>query len=146
MSKFTNNRPLFTKVATALKSKKIFVFLVLLSYIFFTIFYMGPSTWNCQDTLYGFGDNTAGPVWRFGLEPKQAPLGSFENMTNYPVGENLYSPTNYSLSGQSYMIWAASRTLGPICGYNVINAVGFIASAFVMFGFIYALTRRKWIA
>lgn len=146
MANFVNNSQLLTKVNTIIKSKKIFFVFVLLSYIFFTIFYMGPSIWNCNNTLYGFGDNTAGPVWRFGLEPKQSPLGSFQNMTNYPVGENLYSPTNYSLSGQSYIIWAASRTLGPICGYNVINAVGFIVSALVMYGMINTLTRKKWLA
>lgn len=135
-----------SNVRSKLAGRKISIFLVVLSYLFFTVFYMGPSVWKCNDTLYGFGDNTAGPVWRMGLEPKQAPLGSFETMTNYPVGENLYSPTNYSLSGQSYAIWAASRTIGPVCGYNVFNMTGFVLSAAVMFGFVYALTKRKWIA
>ena len=125
---------------------KTHVALVVLSYLFFTVFYMGPSVWKCNDTLYGFGDNTAGPVWKFGLEPTQAPLGSFENATNYPVGENLYSPTNYSLSGQSLMIWGSSKMLGPVCGYNSINIAGFVLSALVMFGFIYAITKNKWIA
>jgi hypothetical protein len=132
------------------KIKKLFsrhlpLMLVALSYLFFTVYYMGPSVWHCNDTMYGFGDNTAGPVWRFGLEPKQAPLGSFGAATNYPVGENLYSPVNYSLSGQSYLIWGASRVVGPKCGYNFVNMLGFTASALVMFGFIYSLTKNKWI-
>jgi len=107
---------------------------------------MGPSVWNCDTTLYGFGDNTAGPVWRFGLEPAQPPLGSYQYQTNYPVGEELYSPTSASLAGQSVLIWGASRTFGPICGYNIVNMVGFFASAAVMFGFIFALTKKRWIA
>lgn len=120
--------------------------LIVFSYLFFTTYYMGPSVWHCNDTLYGFGDNTAGPVWRFGLEPKQAPLGSYATMTNFPVGENLYSPVNYSLSGQSYLIWGASRATNPICGYNLVNMLGFFMSAIIMFGFIYSLTRNKWVA
>lgn len=129
-----------------LSQGKLSTILVLLSYIFFTFFYMGPSITRCTDTLYGFGDNTAGPVWRMWLEPKQAPLGSYENMTDYPKGENLYSPTNYSLSGQSVGIWGLSRVFGPVCGYNIFNAAGFVLSAIVMYGFILELTRRKSIA
>ncbi len=129
-----------------LSGRRASLVLVALSYLFFTVLYMGPSTWDCGDTLYGFGDNTAGPVWRFGLEPSQSPLGNYQNVTNYPVGENMFNPANYSLSGQSYVIWAASKALGPVCGYNVFNMVGFIASAGVMFGFIYVLTRKKSIA
>ncbi len=134
------------KLVKATKKTKVSLFLVLLSYLFFTIFYMGPSTWDCKNTLYGFGDNTAGPIWRYELEPKQPPLGTYTNQTNYPVGEDLYSPTSYSLVGQTMLIWSSSRLLGPICGYNVVNMVGFIASAGVMYGFIVAVTKKRWIA
>lgn len=125
---------------------RIVVGLVLLSYVFFTLMYMGPSVWDCKNTVYGFGDNTAGPIWRYQLEPKQSPIGGYQNQTNYPVGETQYSPTNYSLIGQSTLIWGTSRAFGPICGYNVVNILGFIASAAVMFGFILALTGNVWIA
>lgn len=108
--------------------------------------YMGPSVWDCKNTVYGFGDNTAGPIWRYQLEPKQSPIGGYQNQTNYPVGETQYSPTNYSLIGQSTLIWGTSRTFGAVCGYNVVNMLGFIASAAVMFGFILALTGNIWIA
>jgi hypothetical protein len=128
------------------RKPKLSLLLVTLSYVFFTAFYMGPSVWDCNNTLYGFGDNTAGPVWRFGLEPDQAPLGSFQNITNYPVGENLYTPAVYSLSGQSYAIWASSKALGPICGYNAFNMAGFVVSALVMFGFILSISRNRWLA
>ena len=120
--------------------------LVLLSYVFFTTYYMGPSVWDCKNTVYGFGDNTAGPIWRFSLKPQQPILGSYQNETNFPVGEELYSPTSYSLLGQTALIWAGSRTVGPICGYNIVNMLGFITSAAVMYGFIFVLTKRRWIA
>lgn len=126
--------------------RNISLILVLLSYVFFTVFYMGPSTWDCKNTVYGFGDNTAGPIWRYELEPKQPMLGAYENSTNYPVGEDLYNPTSYSLVGQTMLIWASSRALGPVCGYNVVNMIGFIASAGVMYGFILAVSKKRWIA
>ncbi|MDO8265893.1 MAG: hypothetical protein Q7T41_03045 [Candidatus Saccharibacteria bacterium] len=107
---------------------------------------MGPSTWDCKNTVYGFGDNTAGPIWKFEIDPKQPPFGAYENQTNYPVGENLYNPTSYSLAGQTMLIWASSRTFGPICGYNVVNMIGFIASAAIMYGFVLAISKKRWIA
>jgi hypothetical protein len=136
---------MFARVLNILK-KHVSVIFILLTYLLFTVYYMGPSVWNCSDTLYGFGDNTAGPIWKYGLEPAQPPLGAYENVTNYPVGENLYSPVNYSLAGQSYLIWGSSKIAGPVCGYNLVNILGFVASAAIMFGFIYSLTRNKWIA
>lgn len=136
---------MFARLLNILKKHKSVIF-VLLTYLLFTVYYMGPSIWNCSGTLYGFGDNTAGSVWKYGLEPSQPPLGGYENITNYPVGENLYSPVNYSLSGQSYLIWGSSKIAGPVCGYNLVNILGFVASATVMFGFIYSITRNKWIA
>ncbi len=139
----------FSFINTLIKkfpAKRWSIFLVILSYLFFTAYYMGPSVWNCNDTLYGFGDNTAGPVWKYSLEPKQPPLGGFENVTNYPVGENLFSPVSYSLSGQSYMIWGISRLTNPVCGYNLFNMLGFVASSLVMFGFVYSILRNRWLA
>lgn len=120
--------------------------LIALTYVFFACYYLGPSITNCNDTLYGFGDNTAGPVWRFGLKPAQSPLGSFTDVTNFPVGDNLYTPVNYSLSGQSYLLWGASKVAGPVCGYNIVTVLGFALSALTMFGFIYAVTKRRSIA
>lgn len=107
---------------------------------------MGPSTWDCRNTLYGFGDNTAGPVWNNTFNPNNAILGGPEEYTNYPVGDNTYNPTVYSLVGQSFPINMLSKALGPVCGYNAFNALGFVVSATVMFGFILALTSRRWIA
>lgn len=107
---------------------------------------MGPSLTSCNTTVYGFGDNTAGPIWKESLPEDQGLLGSFTSMTNAPFGENLYSPVGFSLILQLVLIKAASLVGGPVCGYNLVNMVGFMLSALVMFAFIYDATRRRWLA
>jgi hypothetical protein len=115
-------------------------------YFAWTAYYMGPSVTSCTTTVYGFGDNTAGPIWRDWLPGNQNILGSHTNMTNYPYGDNLYSPVGYSLVLQTALIRGAQDIAGNVCGYNLVNIASFVVSALVMFGFIYALTKKKWIA
>lgn len=119
--------------------------LVALVYVFFAFYYMGPSLINCGGSVYGFGDSTAGPIWKFSLG-NQSPIGNYQNMSNYPFGENLGSPVGYSLIIQSTLLWVLSNIFGPICGYSIMNALGFVLTALVMFGFIHWLTKNKWIA
>lgn len=119
--------------------------LVALSYLFFSFYYMGPSITHCNDTLYGFGDNTAGPIWRNTVSPS-SPLWGYEKITNFPVGENLSNPVNFSAAGQYTLYWGLAKAAGPICGYNIMNIAGFVSSALVMYGFIYVLTKKRWIA
>jgi hypothetical protein len=108
---------------------------------------MGPSfTDSCSNTVYGYGDNTAGPIWKYWLPEGQTPLGGPVVYTNYPYGETLYSPVNYSNILQSTLIWGLSEVAGPFCGYNMVTALGFLSAALVMFGFIYWLTRNRWVA
>lgn len=126
--------------------KNWFIFFAILVYVFFTFYYMGPSVTSCTTTVYGFGDNTAGPIWSASLPESQGLLGSYTHMTNAPFGDNLYSPIGYSLVLQSVLIKTSEKVAGPVCGYNIINMLGFILSALVMFGFVYAITRNKWIA
>lgn len=123
-----------------------FVLFALAVYLFFTAYYMGPSITSCTTTTYGFGDNTAGPIWREQLPEPQGLLGAYTHQTNYPFGDNLYNPVGYSLVLQTALIKGSQAVAGPVCGYNLINAAGFIASALVMFGFVYALTRLRWVA
>lgn len=114
--------------------------------MFSAAYYMGPSISSCATTTYGFGDNTAGPIWRHQLPEPQGLLGAPTSQTNYPFGDNLYNPVGYSLVLQTALIKGAQSIAGPVCGYNLINVAGFVISALVMFGFIYALTRKRWIA
>ncbi len=123
-----------------------FVAFAVLLYSFFTAYYMGPSFIHCTDRIYGLGDSTAGPIWENSLKPAQPIGGSFENYTNYPYGENLYTPVKYSTVGQSLMMKAAAKAVGPVCGYNVFNAASYLSTAIVMFGFIIYLTKKRWIA
>lgn len=125
---------------------KYFHLLVLVFYAFATFYYMGPSMTECASTLYGFGDNTAGPIWKNSLKPQQSLVGNFQNSTNYPAGENLFNPTNYSFIGQTVLIYSASQIFGAVCGYNVVNIVGFIFSASAMYLFVYWLTKNRWVS
>ncbi|MDB5179795.1 MAG: hypothetical protein JWN12_427 [Candidatus Saccharibacteria bacterium] len=115
-------------------------------YIFFTAFYMGPAFYNCSDSIYGFGDSTAGPIWRNSLMPVQPVLGGYEDVTNYPSGESLYSPVGYASLVQSVVMKETSRVVGPVCSYNLHNIFGYITTSVIMFAFILYLTKNRWIA
>ena len=121
-----------------------FVFVVIF-YLFFTVMYMGPSTWNCKDTLIGFGDSTGGPIWRNSLKPSQPFFGGPEKMTNFPFGEDLYSPVGIVAAGQTLEMRTISKVVGPVCAYNAMNIIGFLSTAILMFWFVYYLTKRYWI-
>lgn len=107
---------------------------------------MGPSMTACNDTVYGFGDNTSGPIWKFSLAGNQPPWGAFQDYTNHPFGENLYSPVGVTSVVQTTWLWTVAKVAGPVCGYNLVNFMGFVTAALAMCGFIYWLTRNKWIA
>lgn len=119
--------------------------LLLLTYVIFIFYYMTPQVLHCTSTVYGFGDNTAGPIWRYSVSP-HSPLWGFEKVTNFPFGENLSNPVNFSGSAQYTTYWMLAKIAGPICGYNLLNFIGFFMSAAIMYGFIYSLTKKKWIA
>ncbi len=142
-SSFSNNT--IFKVLK-LNYKKLSALLIVISYIFFVVVSMGPSIWKCNDTLSGVGDNTGGPIWRLSLEPKQPLLGGFEKQTNYPYGENLYSPVGYASILQTAMLKGSAKIVGPVCAYNSINAIGYLMSALAMCAFIYYLTKKLSIA
>lgn len=124
---------------------KLWHLLVILTYFLFTFYYMTPQALHCDTTVYGFGDNTAGPIWRSEFTPN-TPLGGYETKTNYPFGENVYTPASYSAVIQYTANWGLSKVAGPLCGYNMITFGGFIISAIVMYGFIYAVTKKRSIA
>lgn len=140
MHKFLNS------IKGAATSKPAFVVFVLVSYTFFTFVSMAPSIVNCGDTLSGLGDNTGGPIWRASIQPEQPLLGGYENQTNYPSGENLYSPVGYASYLQTVLIKGATKVVGPVCAYNTMNMLSFMLSAIVMCAFIYYLLKSKWIA
>lgn len=123
-----------------------FILFSVIVYAFFTFYYMGPSITNCSTTVYGFGDNTAGPIRTMMIPDKQGLLGSYSSVTNAPFGDNIYSPVGYSQIGQTVFIRSIQKLAGPICGYNIVNVLGFMSSALVMCGLIYFLIRNKWIA
>lgn len=137
---------LLNRLKTVLRGRNAYIVLVAASYMFFVFVSMAPSVLNCNDTLSGIGDNTGGPIWRQSLTPEQPLLGGYQQKTNYPFGENLYSPIGYAAYLQTVMINGLSELAGPVCAYNLFNVGGFLSSALIMCAFVYYLTRRKWIA
>lgn len=107
---------------------------------------MGPSVTSCTTTIYGFGDSTAGPIWRGSLKPSQPLFGGYERATNYPHGESLYSPVAYASLVQTVSLTALSKVAGPVCAYNIYNFAGYITTAILMFAFIWYLIKSRWIA
>lgn len=136
----------WSEAGVAALRKNWFIFFAVLVYAFFTLYYMGPSVTQCSTTTYGFGDNTAGPIWRSSLPENQGLLGAYTSMTNAPYGDNLYSPVGYSLILQPVLISSLMGVAGPICGYNLVNIIGFLASALTMMGLVLFLTKNRWIA
>ncbi|MEO8911697.1 MAG: hypothetical protein ABI303_01835 [Candidatus Saccharimonas sp.] len=126
--------------------KNWFLFFAVAIYIFFSAYYMGPGFTNCADSIYGFGDSTAGPIWRNSLKPEQPLFGGYETSTNYPYGESLYSPVGFAASVQTVSMNIGSKVVGPMCAYNLYNIAGYIITAMVMFLFILYLTKNRWIA
>jgi len=133
------------KITGVLRWKYAWLVAVVLAYVLFTFYYMTPSVLHCTDTVYGFGDNTAGVIW-----PNKISNGAFlpnkEYVTNYPDGEELFSAINVTSIGQRVMYWPLAKIAGPICGYNLWNILAFTSTALITFGFIFWLTRNKWIA
>lgn len=136
----------FLKFKELITRKRVTTILVVCSYIFFTLFYMGPAAWRCGDTLTGLGDSTGGPIWRASIEPRQPLLGGFQRATNFPSGENLYSPVGMVAIEQTMLMSGLSRVVGPVCAYNTINILGYLTTSIVMFAFIAYLLKNRWIA
>ena len=119
--------------------------LAVLSFVLVTAYYMTPQVLHCQTTVYGFGDSTAGVIWRNGVSSDN-PLWGPEQVTNYPYGEDLSSPVNYISVLHFTLYWVLAKIAGPICGFNLLNFIGFVATAAAMYGFIHWLTHKKSIA
>lgn len=133
------------KAALSAIRRNRFVLLAATFYLLSTAYYMGPAFIHCGSFVNGFGDSTSGPIWRYSMDDSSPLLGN-ENFTGYPSGENLRSPIEFALIGQTMLLWGSSKVVGPVCGYNSVNALGYLATALVMFAFILALTKNRWIA
>lgn len=137
----------FLKIQILFKQYPALLYITIgLVYLLVTFYYMTPQFTQCKTITYGFGDSTAGPIWRNSLPDKQPILGGYQRNTNYPYGESLFTPVSYSLALQAAVVWVTAKIAGPVCGFNVLNAIGFVFTALAMFSFVYWLTRRKGLA
>ncbi len=120
----------------------------LLATVFYAIaafWYMRPALTSCSNTVLSMGDSTAGPIWLNSVT-NHSLIWGFTNATNFPIGENLWQPVHWSSILLYTFYWVLSHVFGSICSYNILNFVGFVGSAVVMFAFIKWLTRNNWVA
>lgn len=135
---------IFSSLAMFVKKHR-FALFAIVSFVAIASYYMGPSITQCSTTLYGFGDNTAGPIWRNSVSG-ESPLWGFTKASNYPAGENLYSPVHLSAVLQYSTYWIFFKAFGAICGMNLVNLLGFVSAAVLMFFCVRWLTKSNWIS
>jgi hypothetical protein len=140
---------MFSKIINIYKiiiSSKITPYIVsLVAFLTLSFFYLTPSFTSCSEEVYGFGDSTAGPIWRNYASPT-SPLWGKTDVSNFPVGDNLNSPVNYTAATQYTFFWLLAKIFGSVCAFNLMNIVGFVSTSFVMFAFIKWLLHSNWIA
>lgn len=107
---------------------------------------MGPGFTDCGNSIYGFGDSTAGPIWHNSLQPKQPLFGGEEMKTNYPYGESLYNPVGFAATIQTVAMNTLSKVTNPVCAYNLYNIFGYLTTGIITYLFVVYLTRSRWIA
>lgn len=132
------------KVLISFLKKHKFTLLVLLLYLGVTLYYLWPMPLHCSGGTISMGDANAGPIWRNSVS-SGSPLWGFTDVSNYPDGEQLNVPINYSGILQYSWYWIFAKLAGPVCGYNLVNAIGFISSAFVMYLFIKRFMHSQWL-
>lgn len=94
-----------------------------------------------DSVLYGGpGDHTASLIWLYEKSPGD-PWWGHTNVSAFPFGENLWSPT-YVLGQLLYVsFWLCSAPFGSgVMGYNLLTMIGFAAS----FWAFYVVMRSIW--
>lgn len=119
------------------------ILLVFIYYIFATIFFTYPLTFQLKDSVIGgYGDNIYF-VWLIHwyqqvIFHKEGTL-FFNPLMNYPEGWNL-STTDTTLSsalpGVPFSIF-----LGPVAGYNLAMLITFVLSGFFMYLWVRSMTK-----
>lgn len=118
-----------------------------LVYLLLTMFYMGSAITNCTQSLTNFpGDNTAGMIAMFSVDGND-PWYDRTNFFSYPYGESLGQPTHVTAQAVFLPFWLLSKLWGPICGFNLLQLIGFMSAALMMFAFIrWLLKGREMVA
>jgi hypothetical protein len=124
----------------------VFKWVLPLGFLLLCAFYYQGTFSNCGDLLMSNpSDQTAGLIWLHHTVPAK-PLWGFTRATNFPWGEWLNQPIRWSGALLYFWYWILSSLTGAICGYNLLNLIGFFSAAAVMYTFVVWLTRRPWVA
>lgn len=108
-----------------------------------TVFYLGGAVTNCTQTLMTFpGDNTAGMIALFSVDQSDPWYGR-SDVFSYPYGELLGQPTHITAQSVFVPFWILAKLVGPICSFNLLQALGFVSTALLMFAFVRWLLKGK---
>ncbi|HVE75632.1 MAG TPA: hypothetical protein VND22_02570 [Actinomycetota bacterium] len=125
--------------ARAWKSKALVVVLFLVAAFIHT----APAITDCNQTIMGGpGDATSGGVWTNWQhdELRSGPWPTVSPYINAPFGEPIWRPLSVSSALIQFPMWAANLFLTPVCSWNVIVFLGFVATGLTMFGLAKWLT------
>ncbi|MBX6334944.1 hypothetical protein IRY61_06440, partial [Candidatus Saccharibacteria bacterium] len=113
------------------------------AYLAFTFYYLGGALTSCSTELLSFpGDHTAG-LFDYYTVDNVDPWWGYTTFYSYPYGESLWQP--YHIVSQVVFVpfWALAKLFGPVCGFNLLAALGFMITSLVTFGFVRWLLGRK---
>ncbi len=126
-------------IARLKKSPYFWAFAIYLAWLLFI--YRGILGDMSHRVINGPSDAT-GLMWLNHAYGK-TPWWQYTHLSNYPVGENLWNPL-YFVSQLIYIpYWALSKIFGSIPGYYILEGIGFIFSAMMMFAFLRWLLKSK---
>lgn len=116
---------------------------------FFAYLHLQPALQDCQNTIVGGpGDATSGGVWMIWqwLRHHVGPWPAITPDVNAPFNEGLWRPIQITSLLVQFPMWLISLAAGPVCGWTLSVAFGFLLSGFAMFLFVRSLTASIWIS
>lgn len=126
-------------------AKKVLLPLAVFSIL--SLLVMGPAFTDCTTTMVGHpGDATSGGVWT-GWQYEALDSGPWPQRTPYlsaPFGERLWRPLSITQQAIFLPYWFLVQVTSPVCGWNVLVFLGFLATGLTMFYFVLWLTRSRW--
>lgn len=122
----------------------------LAGYVVATIVAMWPVLSNYSNTVMGASvqpnDDTAGGVWLVWQALSHSPFAAHTSMLNAPTGTFLWRAVDVTALGWIIPVWLLAHVFGPIGGWNIMVALGFVADGLAMFALARWLLGSTWVA
>lgn len=114
-----------------------------------TLVYMGRAITDCSSTVLGVpGDGTSGAVWLNWAWGRNGngPFAATQHLTGGGIGDALWQPVMIVNSGWSLPMYVLGQIFGPVCGYNLVIAFGFVSTGVGMWLLAHYLTRSRLVS